>query len=131
MRQLKAFLNKDNLHKVSVEKFNKYGDYLVLPFRDFYVSCQKIKKYDITILGEYGYNEYNFWVLSWEALDEMFLVNCPRQKDIVNGYFLLWPMDKFKGKDLEDIVSQYDNNNQSIGRVEAMSWKDVKEIWDL
>lgn len=129
MKPLKSLISKNKINKYTTKKsLIEENPFLVLPYNNFFMACSKIKEPDF---GE----DFAFWVLTFEDLDEIFLHHCPDETDIELSEIVIWPIAKFNSDNVEDIkkyISKYDADQTNLmDGVKALTWKEIKTIWDL
>lgn len=129
MIQLKeALIGKKNAKDAEIINFAMYGKYLVLPSGDFYTQCKKIRRPTFTIAD----GEIDFWVMSYEDVDTVFIVHAPTQRDITQKNWTMWSMDKLPDeKRLPEHMERQWGEDDTIGDIKPLTYTEIKSIWDL
>jgi len=128
MIQLKeALIGKKNAKDADIINFSIYGKYLVLPIGDFYTQCKRIRRPTFSII-----DKFDFWIMSYEDVDTVFIVHAPTQRDITQKTWIMWSMDKLPNEErLPDYVESQWCEDGTIGDIKPLTYTEIKSIWDL
>ena len=127
MKSLKALISKNTIHRAHVKKSRVSNEYLVIPSSDFYTQYKKYKK------PTYSFPEVDVWIMTYEEIDELFLVRVPKPSDIIRSEFLLYPMSDLPidKEELYHFLKNYWGSDDSIGDVPPLTYDEIKELWGL
>jgi len=127
MKPLKALISKSTIHRAHVKRSRVSNEYLVIPSCGFYNQYKKYKK------PTFSFSDVDVWIMTYEEIDELFLVYAPTPLDIIRSEFLLYPMSDLPidKEELYQFMKKYWGTDDSIGDVPPLTYDEIKELWGL